>query len=163
MLLPYYSEDLNGRTANRSQEARLDIRARGFWTRQQDAFFDVRVTHPKASLLSRSEVLCQLKSHERMKKREYCDSVKHIERGGFTPLVFFTCGMCGPEANLFLKNLVSLVIEKNADLHYSAVMGQLRCSLSFCLLRWCITCLRGSRASYRHYRSGFIDKCRQLR
>ena len=82
-LLPYGGEDLNGRTANRSQEARLDIRARGFWTRQQDAFFDVRVTHPKASLLSRSEVLCQLKSHERMKKREYCDRVNDIERGVF--------------------------------------------------------------------------------
>ena len=59
MLLPYDGEDLNGRTANRSQEARFNIRARGFWTRQQDAFLDVRVTHPKASLLSRSDVLCQ--------------------------------------------------------------------------------------------------------
>ena len=36
-----------------------------------------------------------------MKKREYCDRVNHIERGGFTPLVFSTSGMCGPEANLF--------------------------------------------------------------
>ena len=30
VLLPYDGEDLNGCTANRSQEARLDIRARGF-------------------------------------------------------------------------------------------------------------------------------------
>ena len=30
-------------SANKEDEARLDIRAKGFWDRQQDAFFDVRV------------------------------------------------------------------------------------------------------------------------
>ena len=30
LLLPFQEEDLSGRTANRSAEARLDIRARGF-------------------------------------------------------------------------------------------------------------------------------------
>ena len=48
VLLPFEGENLPGRTANRSTAARLDIRARSFWTRQQDAFFDVRVTNPKA-------------------------------------------------------------------------------------------------------------------
>ena len=38
-LLPVEDEELSGRTTNRSTEARLDIRARGFWTRQQDSFF----------------------------------------------------------------------------------------------------------------------------
>ena len=37
-LLPYQGEDLVGKTANRASEARLDIRAKGFWTRQQEAF-----------------------------------------------------------------------------------------------------------------------------
>ena len=37
-LLPYEGEDLDGRTANKSQGARVDIRARGFWTSQQDTF-----------------------------------------------------------------------------------------------------------------------------
>ena len=40
-LLPFQDEDLGGRTANRSCNARLDIRARGFWTQQQDAFLDI--------------------------------------------------------------------------------------------------------------------------
>ena len=43
-LLPYTDEHLEGRTTNRSPEVRVDIRAGGFWTRQQDAFFDIRVT-----------------------------------------------------------------------------------------------------------------------
>ena len=38
-LLPYQGEDLEGKTANRANEARLDIHAKGFWTRQQEAFF----------------------------------------------------------------------------------------------------------------------------
>ena len=40
-------ETLN-RGANRAPDARLDIRARGFWERQRSAFFDVRVCHPNA-------------------------------------------------------------------------------------------------------------------
>ena len=54
-----------GRSTNLLDEARLDVRARGFWSRQQDAFFDVRITHPAASVRSRSEALSQLRAHER--------------------------------------------------------------------------------------------------
>ena len=34
------------RGSNRTQDARLDIRARGFWDPQSSEFFDVRVCHP---------------------------------------------------------------------------------------------------------------------
>ena len=47
-LLPLSGEELHGRTINQSNEARLDIRARGFWNRGQQAFFDVRVFDPSA-------------------------------------------------------------------------------------------------------------------
>ena len=162
-LIPCDGEDIPFRTANRSAEARLDIRARGFWTRQQDAFFDVRVTHPRAVLLSRSEVMSQLKSHERMKKREYGARVNQVERGSFTPLVFSTFGMCGPEANVFFKSLVSQVSEKNPNLSYSVVMGHLRCLLCFSLLRWAITCFRGCRGTYlRNKAKDFVSTCHRL-
>ena len=36
------------RAANKEPNARLDIRAQGFWDIMQDAFFDVRVFHPLA-------------------------------------------------------------------------------------------------------------------
>ena len=42
-LLPLSGEELHAGTTNRSNEARLDIRARGFWERGQLVFFDIRV------------------------------------------------------------------------------------------------------------------------
>ena len=39
VLLPFENESLRYKSANRSTEARLDIKLRGFWTRQQEAFF----------------------------------------------------------------------------------------------------------------------------
>ena len=163
MLLPYEGENLPGRSAIRAQEARLDIRARGFWSRQQDAFFDVRVTHPKATVLSRSEVLSQLKHHEQMKKRQYCARVNRIDRGTFTPLVFSTSCVCGPEANIFFKSLAAQLCEKHKDIRYSQAMGHLRSRLSFSLIRWAVTCFRGSRSSYKRYAGLTIAQaCRQL-
>ena len=160
-LSPYEGESLHGRTANRAGEARLDIRARSFWTRQQDAYFDVRVTHPKASLLSCQELRRQLEQNEQEKKRRYGQRVTEIERGSFTPLVFATNGMCARECNHFLKALALRVVEKNTGLHYSVVVNHLRSKLSFCLLRWCITCLRGCRASYTRT-SSFVAECALL-
>ena len=34
--------------ANKAPDVRLDIRARGFWAREQAALFDVGVCHPNA-------------------------------------------------------------------------------------------------------------------
>ena len=42
-LTPLSGEELQGRTANNSNEASVDIRNRGFWERGQQAFFDLRV------------------------------------------------------------------------------------------------------------------------
>ena len=161
-LLPCGGEDLpGGRSLNRSTEARLDVRARGFWSWQQDAFFDVRITHPAASVLSRSKALSQLKSHERAKKNQYASRVVNVERGSFTPLVFSTYGFSGPETTQFLKSLASLFVERSQDLKYPVVMGMLRTRLSFCLLRWAITCFRGCRGSYNRRRvNSFVAQCR---
>ena len=85
-LLPMTGEDLPGRTVNRESEARLDIAATGFWTRQQPAFFDIRVTHPKAGITSRKEAQNQLAAHEAAKKRAYSARVANVVRGAFTPI-----------------------------------------------------------------------------
>ena len=103
VLLKFENEDLPYRTANRSVEARVDVKVHGFWTRQQEAFFDIRVTHPKAQLLTATDISAQLVNNEREKKRQYNQRIINIDRGVFTPLIFSTTGMIGGECQLFLR------------------------------------------------------------
>ena len=58
------------RSTNVSAEARLDIKARGFWNLAQDAFFDVRVFHPNAPCYRSKGLAAIYKQHESSKKRE---------------------------------------------------------------------------------------------
>ena len=74
-LQPLNGENFLYRSANTDSEARLDVKARGFWNRGQDAFFDVRVFNP----YDRSQDL----SHEQEKKREYNQLVLEVENGVF--------------------------------------------------------------------------------
>ena len=80
-LLPLSGEELHGRTTNRSNEARLDIRARGFWNRGQQAFFDIRVFGPNACrYLNKSLQQCHpMNEHE--KKRSYNEQVLQGDHG----------------------------------------------------------------------------------
>ena len=163
-LMPLGGEAVSGGSAD---GARVDIRARGFWTRQQNAFFDVRVTHPRPSLLSGPEVSRQLSQHERQKKRQYSDRINQVDRGSFTPLVFATSGQCAPECGIFLKTLATQLHHKNSDIPYRLIISHLRSRISLSLMRWQITCFRGSRASYLRSGSGigrhcFVTECRTL-
>ena len=135
------------RTANRDVEARVDIKARGFWSRSsQEAFFDVRVVHPFAPSYRNTPIDTLLRNHENRKKREYGERIRDIERGSFTPLILTTTGGMGREATVFYKRLASLLSEARNEA-YSEVMGWIRCRISFALLRSSISCIRGSRRS----------------
>ena len=48
-LLPLDGERFIHRTANTSNDARVDISARGFWTRGQRAFVSLRIFDPMAA------------------------------------------------------------------------------------------------------------------
>ena len=105
-------ETLAMRTANRQDEARLDIRVQGFLgERLQDAFFDVRVFNPHApSNCHTSPTACYKKREE--KRRAYDQRVQEIEHGTFTPLVFSATRGMSPAAQLFYRRLVALISEK---------------------------------------------------
>ena len=86
-LEPLFGETLVMRTANRHNEARLDIRAQGFWgKRWQDTFFDVRVFNPIAPSNRHTSPTACYKKHEKEKRRAYNQRVREIEHGTFTPL-----------------------------------------------------------------------------
>ena len=78
--------------ANKAPDARLDIRARSFWAREQSSFFHVRVCHPKADSYKDLTPEQIYKLHDNDKKRLYSSRVLEVERGTFTPLVFTTTG-----------------------------------------------------------------------
>ena len=107
-LQPLSGESTTHRTAITTDEARLDIRARGFWTAAQDAYFDVRVFHPNALSNSSGSIITTYRKHENIKKRAYGQRVRDIEHGVFTPLVFSTTGGMGQEACTFYKRLALL-------------------------------------------------------
>ena len=133
-------------SANKSDSARLDVRARGFWDNSyQDAFFDVRVFYPFASSYSQKPLAAIYRDHEKKKKLEYGRRVREVEHGSFTPLVFTANGGMAPEATVMFKRLASLLAEKRQE-SYGAIMGWLRSKISFCLLRSSLLCLRGSRS-----------------
>ena len=143
-------ETLAHQTANRQDNAWLDIRAQGFWgERRQDAFFDVRVFNPHASSNRLSSPGACYRRHEREKRRMYEERIREVEHGSFTPLVFAATGGMGIAVEVFYKRLVLLISERN-DQPYGTSMAWIRCRISFSLIRSAVMCLRGSRSSHHH-------------
>ena len=64
---PLNSETFQLRTANTDNEVRVDIRAEGFWTLAQVAFFDIRVFHPSAPSYRKKELSAVYRLHEKAK------------------------------------------------------------------------------------------------
>ena len=64
MLQPLTGEKFQKKTANMSDEARLDLSARGVWTKGDRAFFDVRVFYPNARSNSQGSLRSAFDIHE---------------------------------------------------------------------------------------------------
>ena len=125
-------------------EARPDVRARGFWRRGQNAYFDVAVTNAGAVSYAGKPLKSVLAKFERAKKSKYNHRVMNIEHGTFTPLIFTANGCMGPECSMFHKSIADKISEKTGEA-YSDVISFIRCKLSFILMRSAILCARGSR------------------
>ena len=79
-LQPLSGEYLPRATANREDNARLDIKARGFWgTPQQCAYFDVRVFNPNSTSYQNLEMTTCYRRHEGEKRRAYEHRVRQVE------------------------------------------------------------------------------------
>jgi len=98
------------RTAVCDDDARLDIRAAGFWgTRQQNAFFDVHVFNSLAPSNRSITLSAFYRKHEQEKCRAYEERVREMEYGCFTPLVFSTSGRMSKAATIVYKCLANLL------------------------------------------------------
>ena len=155
-VLQQITGETQNRGANRAIDARLDIRARGFWERQRSAFFDVRVCHPNADSYREQNPEQIYKQHENQKKRQYSSRVMEVEQVTFTPLIFSSTGGMGAECKLYHKRLLELLAIKKGG-SYATTMQLVRAKVSFALIRSALLCLRGSRSIRRTIETSDID------
>ena len=141
ILLPVDENEVEGNT---SENARLDIAARGVWRGYERTFFDVRVTHPTANSHMKKSLENLYKENEDEKKRLYGERVRNSEKGMFTPLVFTTTGGMGNECSRLTKKLANLIANKTGE-SYPDVMRHMRTRLRFALLRSTLVAIRGYR------------------
>ena len=84
-LQPLTGESMHHRTAVTTDEARLDVRAQGFWgSRFTRDYFDVKVFNPLARSYKNKPLRSTYGDLERL-KRSYEQRVREIEHGTFTP------------------------------------------------------------------------------
>ena len=131
-------------TALSGDHARPDIRARGFWTRGQHAFFDVRVVNLNADSYRKVNSKKVFARAEYEKKSVYDDCIINLEHGTFTPLVYSITGGMGQDAETFYKLLSSKLAKKKWH-EYKDVTRFIRCKLSFLIIKLSLLCIRGSR------------------
>ena len=132
-LQPLEGESLRYATSNKQDQAKADIKARGFWSPRQLAFFDVKVFNPNAMSNKKFSLPSCYQHHERIKKRAYEQRIIELEHGTFTPLIFSTNGGMGRLPDIFYRRLASMIADKRQQC-YATTMGWLRCHLSFLLL-----------------------------
>ena len=148
-LQPLSGEDLDEISAITGDEARLDVRARGFWQTGQNAFFDIRVFNPLAKRHVSQDLNKCFEYNEREKKRSYNQRILEIEHGSFTPLVFSATGGMGRECNKFVARLAEMIADKQGK-RYGEVITWIRRKISMGLCKAVGVCLRGSRTVFGH-------------
>ena len=153
VLQPVVNKNGYAASANLAKDARLDIRARGFWRAGQNAFFDVRITNADCESQRNTTLKSVLRKHELEKKREYNQRIMQVEHGTLTPLVFTTTGAMGHECQKYHKTLADKISIKNGD-RYDEIMRYIRVKVSFLVLKGVILCLRGSRTIKRNFDDG---------
>ena len=137
-------EQFEQRTANTSDEARLDVAARGFWTASQITFFDIIVFYSNATRYANQSRQQCYALNENEKKRKYNKRVMNVELGCFTPLVFSANGVMSRECKKFYSRLAETISAKRKE-EYAITMPWLRGKVSFSLMRSILLCIRGSR------------------
>ena len=147
LLEPLSGEVFVYKSAKIEEEARSDVRVRGFWGNYRNAFFEFRVFYPHAKSYKSIKPQALYKEIARTRRREYGERVLQCEDGDFTPMILSSSGGMGAEMSIALKHVAKKVSEKH-NLAYSRVVGYLRAMFSFEMMRLALICLRGSRSRF---------------
>ena len=105
-LQPLTGEILRFTTANREDEACMDVCAAGFWDVHTRRLF---LMLKCASSYCGSQISSLYRRFDWEKKRKYELRIREVEMGSFTPLVFSTFGGMGHASTVFYERLAFLV------------------------------------------------------
>ena len=141
----FSGEHFDAKTANKHEDARLGISARGFWCSGQKALFDVKVFNPVASRYRNTPLSKCYIITENEKKKQYNERVLQVEHGSFTPLVMSSNGEFGRECKRFYSKLAEQIAEKRKQ-PYSIISSWIKRKITFSLLPSIGLCLRGSKS-----------------
>ena len=115
-------------SVNVKDDARSDVRARGFWREGQHAFFDICVTNADCASQEDTSIKSVLRSHELKKKRKYNTRIMEVEQGTFTPIVLTVKGVMGPEATRYHKILAEKLSTRSGE-RYDDVLRLMRTTI----------------------------------
>ena len=87
ILTPLTGETFPQASTATTDEARVDIAARGVWVKGQMALFDVRVFNPIAKVYLTSDLPAAYRRNELEKKRVYGRRVRMVDQASFTSLI----------------------------------------------------------------------------
>lgn len=134
-----------GTSRSAGDEARGDVRARGFWKKRRDCVFDVRLADTDAKSYSKVSPLKLLERFAREKKSKYEEACRERRRD-FTPLVYSVDGVPCEEAKAAERRLAGLLAQK-WERNYSEMCGYVRTRLCLSVVRSNTLLLRGERAN----------------
>jgi len=118
-------EVMHHRSAVLDDNARVDIRASGFWRcLHHHTFFDACVFNCFVPSNRSTILVAAFHRHEAEKRRAYEERIREVEHGSFTPLVFSSSGRMKKAATTTYKHLTHLLSEKWSSPH-SVVMDWL--------------------------------------
>ena len=127
-LQPLSGERFTYWSANVQDDARFDIKARGFWGERHQCA--IRVFNHHAPTNRHMPLESCYKKHENEKERCYEQRVREVEKGSFTPVVLSATGGMGRTVQVTFKRLISLFATKRDEL-YSHTIAWIRCLISF--------------------------------
>ena len=151
-LLPLSGEQMRLKSAKTADDARSDVRVRGFFKRQQSAFFEFRGCHPLAQSYIKKDPEALFESVRKTRAREYKQRISDVDCGSFTAMVFTSTGAVGPCMDRAIKSLSFRLADKSKEAP-SHVIGIVRARFAFANARSALICLRGSRNRWSSGRS----------
>ena len=111
-LLPLTGERFDHKTAKVAADVRSDVRVRGFFTKEQNAFFEFRIVYPFASSYLKLAPAELYEHVAHLRNMEYEQRINQVDNGSFTPMIMLSTGGMGSEMTIAIKHLARKLAEE---------------------------------------------------